>query len=205
MKKPMVAVVIDVPATKSDPHQVSDGRYYRRHNFNRLIMEHYEVRDAMRRAVDPDLVLEFDLLVGQAAYKNVEFTQYRDLSDSTPIGAIIQNRSNQPAMYTFISVFLDRRLTITNYGLYVPHPEITFGEKDIRNQLMLKLGAPNNFPVFKEMKYGIDPFYFTISNRLLGHKFGIGYQLRAPGCFKENHGVLEFGQSGQMKLNMPPN
>jgi predicted HTH transcriptional regulator len=34
LKKPMVAVVIDVPATKGDPHQVSDGRYYRRHNFN---------------------------------------------------------------------------------------------------------------------------------------------------------------------------
>jgi predicted HTH transcriptional regulator len=34
LKKPMVAVVIDVPATKGDPHQVSDGRYYRRHNFS---------------------------------------------------------------------------------------------------------------------------------------------------------------------------
>ena len=68
LKQRMVAVVIDVPATKGDPHQVSDGRYYRRHNFNRLIMEHYEVRDAMRRSVDPDLVLEFDLMIGQAAY-----------------------------------------------------------------------------------------------------------------------------------------
>src|ERR1700680_4347789 len=53
--KSTVAVVIDVPATKGDPHQVSDGRYYRRHNFNRLIMEHYEIRDAMRRALDPAL------------------------------------------------------------------------------------------------------------------------------------------------------
>jgi predicted HTH transcriptional regulator len=81
LKKPMVAVVIDVPATKTDPHQVSDGRYYRRHNFNRLVMEHYEVRDAMRRSVDPDLNLEFDIMVGQAAYKTVEFTQFRDVSD----------------------------------------------------------------------------------------------------------------------------
>jgi Schlafen, AlbA_2 len=117
LKKPMVAVVIDVPATKADPHQ-SDGRYYRRHNFNRLIMEHYEVRDAIRRSVDPDLILEFDLLVGQAAYKNVEFTKLRDLSDPTPIGAMIRNRSNQPAHYTLVSVYLDRRLNITNYGLY---------------------------------------------------------------------------------------
>src|SRR5690349_16212114 len=39
LKKPTVAVVVDIPASTGDPHQVSDGRYYRRHNFNRLIME----------------------------------------------------------------------------------------------------------------------------------------------------------------------
>jgi predicted HTH transcriptional regulator len=67
LAKPMVAVVIEVPATKADPHQVSDGYYYRRHNYNRLKMEHYEVRDSMRRAVDPSLVIDFDLFHGDAA------------------------------------------------------------------------------------------------------------------------------------------
>ena len=205
LTKPNVAVVIDIPATTGDPHQTSDGRYYRRHNFNRLVMEHYEVRDAMRRMVDPDLYLEFDLLVGQAAYKTIEFNQYRDISDPTPIGAVIKNRSNQPALYTFISVFVDRRLKIADYGLYKPHPERKFGEHDVRNQLLLKLGIPENFPIFKEMGYMIDPFYFTISDRLLGHRFGIGYELRAPGCFKQNHGYLEFAESGQMHLKMSPN
>jgi hypothetical protein len=67
--KSVVAVVVDIPPTKGDPHQVSDGRYYRRHNFNRLVMEHYEVRDAMRRIVDPALQLKFTLFEGDAAYK----------------------------------------------------------------------------------------------------------------------------------------
>jgi hypothetical protein len=205
LKKPMVAVVIDVPATKGDPHQVSDGRYYRRHNFNRLIMEHYEVRDAMRRTVDPDLVLEFDLMIGEAAYRTVEFTRFRDVSDPTPIAATIRNRSNQPAMYTFVSVFLDRRLKLANNGPYARYAETTFGVNDVRNQLACKIGVPGNFPIFKEVDYVLEPFHFTLSDRLLGHRFGIGYQLRAPGCFKENHGHLEFGQSGQMKLNMPAN
>jgi hypothetical protein len=75
LTKPMVAVVIDIPPTKGDPHQVSDGRYYRRHNYNRLIMEHYEVRDGMRRITDPSLELEFELFKGEAAYKNVEFSK----------------------------------------------------------------------------------------------------------------------------------
>jgi hypothetical protein len=203
LAKPMVAVVIDIPSSSGDPHQVSDGKYYRRHNFNRLPMEHYEIRDAMRRSVDPDLYLEFDLLIGEAAYKNVQFTEYRDRSDPVQIAATIKNRSNQPAMYTFISVFLDKRLPIVDYGIFKPHPERQFGVNDVRNQLMLKLGPPSNFPIFKEMGYMIDPFAFTITARLLGHKFGIGYELRAPGCFKTAHGHLEFGPSGQMHLLMP--
>lgn len=166
-------------------------------------MKHYEIRDAMSRSVDPDLYLEFDLLVGQGAYKTIEFSQFRDVSDPTLIAAVIKNRSNQPAMYTFISVFLDRRLQISNYELYIPHPERKFAENDVRNQLMLKLGIPSNFPIFKEMGYMIDPFTLTISVRLLGHRFGIGYELRALGCFKSAHGYLQFGESGQMTLHMP--
>src|SRR5690349_11655304 len=112
LKKPMVAIVIDVPATKADPHQVSDGRYYRRHNYNRLIMEHYEVRDSMRRAVDPALGIDFDLFRGDAAYKNVQFNQYRDQSDPTPLGVVLRNNSNQPSMYTVVSIYIDRRVKI---------------------------------------------------------------------------------------------
>jgi hypothetical protein len=91
LNKPMVAVVIDIPASKADPHQVSDGRYYRRHNFNRLIMEHYEVRNAMRRSVDPDLVLEFDLLVGKAApAKDVKAYVKRNKNDAADAEAICE-------------------------------------------------------------------------------------------------------------------
>jgi hypothetical protein len=170
-----------------------------------LAMEHYEVRDAIRRAVDPDLVLEFDLLAEGAAHKNLEFKQYRDLSDPTPIGATIRNKSNQPALYTVLSVYLDRRLKITDFGLYKRYPEIMFSENDIRNQLVLKIGIPENFPIFKESGFALTPFYFITSSRLLGHKFGIGYQLRAPGCFKESHGHLEFSEGGQMTLKMSAN
>jgi hypothetical protein len=205
LTKPMVAVVIDVPSTKAEPHQVSDGRYYRRHNYNRLIMEHYEVRDAMRRAVDPALQLEFDLLKGEAAYKNVEFSTYRDLSDPIALGAILTNTSNQPAMYTVVSIFIDKRVKIVSPSTFENPGPTKLAENDIRHQLRAKMGIPGGFPVFKELVVVFEPFTFTITNRLLGQKLALGYQIRSPGCFKENHGFLEIGESGQMSLRMPPN
>ena len=61
-----VAVVVTIPATNGDPHQVSDGRYYRRHNYNRLPMEHYEVREMFRRTTKPNLIVtfHFDRMLG---------------------------------------------------------------------------------------------------------------------------------------------
>jgi schlafen family protein len=205
LTKSMVAVVIDVPATKGDPHQTSDGRYYRRHNFNRLIMEHYEIRDAMRRALNPALQLEFDLFTGDAAYKNVEFSRFRDVTDPIALGAMLSNRSNQPSMHTVLSVFIDRRVKIAEPDGYEIVGETELAPNDKRHHLRQKIGLPGAYPIFKEMPLAIGPFFFTISDRLLGQRFSLGYQIRAPGCFKENHGFLEIGQSGQMALRMPQN
>ena len=206
LTNPMVAVVIDVPPTRADPHQVSDGRYYRRHNCNRLIMEHYEVRDAMRRAVDPALQLEFDLLKGEAAYKNVEFSQNRDMSDPIALSTILTNTSNQPAMYTVVSIFIDKRVKIADPGTFENVGLTKLTENDIRHQLRARMGIPGGFPVFKEMKVVLGgPFTFTITDRLLGQKLALGYEIRSPGCFKVNHGFLEIGESGQMSFRMPPN
>jgi hypothetical protein len=205
LQKPMVAVVIDVPGTKADPHQVSDGRYYRRHNFNRLVMEHYEVRDAMRRAVDPALEIEFELFLGEAAYKSFEFNHNLDQSDPLPLGAFIRNTSNQPAMYTVVSIFIDRRVKIGNRNGFEEVGERTLGPNDKRHHLRQKIGLPGGYPIFREMALALGPFYFTISNRLLGQTLSLGYQICSPGCFKENDGFLEVGQSGQIALRMPPN
>jgi hypothetical protein len=169
--KSMVAVVIDVPATKGDPHQVSDGRYYRRHNFNRLIMEHYEIRDAMRRVLDPALQLEFDLFKGDAAYKNVDFSRFQDVSDPIDLGAILSNTSNQPSMHTVVSVFIDRRVKIVSAQGYENLGEAEFGPNDKRHHLRQRLGVPGVHPVFKEMPLPLGTFSFTIWDRLLGQRF----------------------------------
>jgi predicted HTH transcriptional regulator len=86
-----VAVVIDIPASNTDPHQV-DGRYYRRHNFNRLMMEHYEVRDMFRRSTNPDLTIDF-YFDKMLKYHDLHYPS--EAEDSAPMGMtpVISNRS----------------------------------------------------------------------------------------------------------------
>ena len=57
-----VAVVMSVPKAQGDPHQVSDGRYYRRHSYNRLPMEHHEIKDAFTRQSSPLLFADVQIL-----------------------------------------------------------------------------------------------------------------------------------------------
>jgi hypothetical protein len=177
LNEKMVAVVIDVPATMGDPHQASDGRYYRRHNFNRLIMEHYEIRDAMRRVLDPALELEFMLFEGDAAYKNVEFSTYQDVSDPIALGAILSNKSNQPSMYTVVSVFIDKRVKIVKPDGYENVGETEFAPNDKRHNLRQKIGLPGGFPVLRKWRWHSVHFHsqsqtdFLVRSSILATRF----------------------------------
>lgn len=53
-----VAYVVSVPQSVRAPHQAADKRYYRRFNFQSVMMEDYEIRDVARRATRPVLDLE---------------------------------------------------------------------------------------------------------------------------------------------------
>jgi hypothetical protein len=198
-----VAVVLDIPPTKGDPHQVSDGRYYRRHNYNRLIMDHYELRDFFRRSVDPDLEVEFDDLKGEAAYKSVEFGRFQDQSDPIAIGVRVRNNSNQPALYTMVSVFIDRRVKLQQLGGFQNADLADLEDRGKRYHLHQGLITPGHFPIFRELPSPLGTFSFLISNRILGQNLTLGYQVRSPGCFKEAHGTIEIGLNGQLFIRMP--
>lgn len=51
------AYVVSIPASTT-AHQCTDKRYYRRHNFEAVMMEDYEIRDVMNRNRFPILTLE---------------------------------------------------------------------------------------------------------------------------------------------------
>jgi len=94
-----VAYVVDVPQSLRAPHQASDLRYYKRHNFSCEPMHDYEVRDVLRRAEAPALSVRLQL-------------QPRDPFPyaSGELLVLIENESDQPAEYVLATVGVDARM-----------------------------------------------------------------------------------------------
>jgi hypothetical protein len=203
-----VAVVVTIPAAQAHaPHQAKDGRYYRRHNFRNQIMEDYEVRDLMRRAVDPALEIYFESENKIGNYYIIDFEVNNEMSKPIPILTIVRNKSNRPSMYTVISVFMYRRVTITNTNGFENVGMVHLSPGDERFHLRKKIGVRGSYPIFREAPLMLGPFHFSICHRLLAYplQLQIGYEIRAPGCFKENRGTIDIDQGGRMALRIPPN
>jgi hypothetical protein len=114
LKTGNVAVRITIPAGTGDPHQVSDGKYYRRHNFNRLQMDHYEIKGLFYRTTTPELFVTPSLLRGDNA--PINFAAHQEMSLPVPLSLLIGNRSSQPALYTVVQIGIDSRITILEYN-----------------------------------------------------------------------------------------
>ncbi|WP_316189399.1 ATP-binding protein [Bradyrhizobium sp. SZCCHNS1054] len=174
-----VAVVIDIPASKADPHQV-DGRYYRRHNFNRLMMEHYEVRDMFRRSTNPDLTIEFFF---DKMKKKQDLCYRPDADEHSPIGMtpVISNRSNTPSPYTVAIILIDERLTV--FGGNYEKLAVTQlnGYRVIPYRLTF---PPNRMPIFKEQPTLMPALGIVVDKNLIyrANDYVIGFEIRAPGC-----------------------
>jgi hypothetical protein len=186
--KPMVAVVIDVPASKGDPHQVSDGRYYRRHNYNRLIMEHYEVREAFHRVSTPDLLLTpsfgygtserlLDKKLEQLSFSGIMLRKFN-------LHFTLQNRSTAPASYSVVTIGLSREIEFERFGEFEAVGTISSDDGYTLNYARMQVGIPKYFPIFKGVDFPIN----EESTMRLGvrpmppnRKFVLRCQVQCPG------------------------
>lgn len=66
-----VVFLIDIPQSVNPPHMAADNKYYRRLNFRRVPMEHYEVADLFGRRKKPILTLR--LAVTSVEIKDNEY------------------------------------------------------------------------------------------------------------------------------------
>lgn len=89
-----VCYVVEVPQSHT-AHQARDHVYYKRHNFNNLPMEDYEIRDVMNRKTHPHVSV------------SAKFVVYPRLNEDGAAGALIffiNNKSNLLARYVSIIV-----------------------------------------------------------------------------------------------------
>jgi hypothetical protein len=190
-----VAVVIDIPASNGDPHQV-DGRYYRRHNFNRVAMEHYEVREMFRRTTSPDLTIDF---IFDRSQKRQELHFPSEEENSSPVGMtpLISNRSNTPAQYAVANIFLDERLSAICTGYEKLGVAKVRGYRAIPYRLTF---YPNkSMPIFKEMPTLLPAIgiIIPVSELYKANDYFIGFEIRAPGCQNDgaNFMIVEHGRT----------
>jgi hypothetical protein len=181
-------------ASNTDPHQV-DGRYYRRHNFNRLIMEHYEVRDLFRRSTNPDLSIEFHF-DKMLKYHDLHYPS--EAEDSAPMGMtpVISNRSNTPSRYAVVNIFVDERLKV----LSTAYEKLAVAEVNGFRAIPYRLTFyPNkSMPIFKEQPTLMPALGIVVPISMLyrPNDYLIGFEIRAPGCQCDdsNFLIVEYGR-----------
>jgi hypothetical protein len=189
-----VAVVIDIPASTGDPHQV-DGRYYRRHNFNRLIMEHYEVREMFHRSTNPDLSIEF-FFTKMRKQQEVHFAPNAD--EHSPVGMtpVISNKSNAPALYAVSIIFIDERLSVLSHQ----YDKLAATELNEARVIPYRLSFyPNkSMPIFKEQPTLMPAFGIVVPANMLSqpNDYVLGFEVRTPGCQSDGSNLLivEYGR-----------
>lgn len=190
-----VAVVIDISATPGDPHQV-DGRYYRRHNFSRLAMEHYEVRDMFRRSTHPDLTMEFYF---EDLSKHAQIKFLVEEHHHIPIGLspVINNRSNEPALYVVALVFIDSRLEVltTKYDRLAPTDWNGVPVTPYR----ISFSPTHQMPIFKEQPAMLPNLGIIVPEHMLRqpNDYMVAYEIRSPGCHRTGSKlmIVEYGRT----------
>lgn len=187
--KSMVAVRITIPAGTGDPHQVSDGKYYRRHSFNRLAMDHYEIKGLFYRTTTPDLFLTMQLSRGDNTA--LEFTSQSDHSQTVSLSLAIGNRSNQPAFHTVVKIGVDASIDILNSEEFTGAGRTVVGNVK-QNWVMRAIMTPPSLPLFREAEIELGSLRFRFHERMLAsvHRLRLSTIIQTPGQYVEEDWFL---------------
>jgi hypothetical protein len=185
-----VAVVVTIPAAQARaPHQAKDGRYYRRHNFGNQIMNDSEIRDTMRRATTPELIVRLSLPRGA-----IQYAPRIEMSNPIVMRIFVGNRSNQPAFHTLIQLGIDTDVTILHTGVFIPIGERTDEDDIPQNWLMHRISTPPELPIFKEVESEVSGssvllgFHSGLLTRV--HRFRITTLVQTPGYTAKEHWII---------------
>lgn len=148
-----VIYVVSVPQSKRAPHMANGHIFYKRHNFESIPMEEYEVRDVARRDEVPDLHLELSLPGNE---RELTFGNGAQSSEPIEIQTHIRNRAITPAMYYIAAVLIDERITVSALGDWRDGGEAMVqvgGEQVAMRQFHMNCAVPHKLPIWQGEKF----------------------------------------------------
>lgn len=154
-----VLYVVEIAqATTRAPHQASDHRYYRRFNFESVPMEDYEVRDALHRQQEPDLMLTLTRIpAGQLPSLGVPGVTNNHIGLSVQV----ENRSRVEGKY----VTCICRVTTNDYQLSPPPGGVEYQWTIVRgNVRVCQYATSNRVLVYPDIPFDAPSLLFGPSS-----------------------------------------
>jgi hypothetical protein len=196
--------VINVPQTRSGPHQAPDKRYYRRYELHSQAMDDYEVRDVMNRSAASEPFVEISLPNAQTEITWPEGDTYAQ-SNAIRFTTRIGNRSSTPALYTHVNIYLSPELVITSSGSDSVDI-VTTNDGQSLNSLSFALVVPHSFPLFKEKVFRLGKgtsIAIPREHQNPDKFYRIGYEITTPGYASRDHGYL-IKRGSSLELSWTP-
>lgn len=147
----LVCYVVEVPQSHT-AHQARDHIYYKRHNFNNLPMEDYEIRDVMNRKTHPRVSV------------SAKFVVFPRLNEDGAAGALnfsINNESDLLARY--VSIIVNAPIRI--HGKLIAYKEAIHDRSEEGESYRLTFSNHLGAPLFPHA--GLQArFYFHLVDRM---------------------------------------
>jgi hypothetical protein len=177
-----VLYVVSIPQSNHAPHMASGNRFYKRFNFESVLMEEYEVRDVARRSETPNLQLILYFPSGNQVPLQFE----PSASESAPIGLgmSITNESPEPAQHILIFLHLDKRLKVKySSGMTVQgDSEVQDGSQVVPvTVLQMNWSVPGKMPVWEGTQFRVTdtPIQFSVPN-FPDERYHVSWEIKAP-------------------------
>jgi hypothetical protein len=145
-------------------------------------MYDYEIRDILRRATTPELWVDFRFKGRDRTI--ITFPPKGEVSYAIEINVTIGNKSQQPATYAVINLFIDEQFTIVHSGGLNRNSFTTSVRNHILNSFNKNWSVNTNLPIFSGIMFSVadGPVLATLS--LSSHQvtdFYLGYEIHTAG------------------------
>jgi hypothetical protein len=187
-----VYYVVSIPAaTTFAPHQNSfDMKYYRRYERRSVPMHDYEIRDLLRRADSPELIVRF-------RFENNQSTMPMPKPDVPfEMNVELENLSSEPALYSCFEFYFDKRLHVVNTAglkfwrdFHIPNMT-----EVVVTRLQKILQVPEDFPLLKGTTVNFGPPMITLCVRMenfgASGEFLVGYSAVTAGFHSVKFAII---------------